>query len=64
LSMKSFAKLPTFDSETGDALAVIETPKGSRNKCGYNEALEVFELRRSCRAACFFPTILALFPRP
>ena len=29
--MKSFAKLPTFDPETGDALAVIETPKGSRN---------------------------------
>ena len=62
--MKSFAELPTFDPETGDVLAVIETPKGSRKKYGYNEALEVFERARSCRAACFSPTILALFPRP
>ena len=28
----SIGNLPTFDPESGDVLAVIETPKGSRNK--------------------------------
>jgi predicted signal transduction protein with EAL and GGDEF domain len=28
----NFSKLPVEDPETGDVLAVIETPRGSRNK--------------------------------
>ena len=60
--MKSFAKLPTFDPETGDALAVIETPKGSRNKYGYNEALEVFELRKVLPRGLLFPYDFGFIP--
>jgi inorganic pyrophosphatase len=60
--MKSFAKLPTFDPETGDALAVIETPKGSRNKYGYNEALEVFELRKVLPRGMLFPYDFGFIP--
>lgn len=41
---KQFAAPPTFDPETGDVLAVIETPKRSRNKYGYNEKLAAFAL--------------------
>ena len=62
MSMMSFAKLPTFDRETGDALAVIETPKGSRNKYGYNEALEVFELRKVLPRGMLFPYDFGFIP--
>ena len=32
------SRLPTTDPNTGDLLAVIETPKGSPNKYDYDEA--------------------------
>ena len=38
----SIGNLPTFDPESGDVLAVIETPKGSRNKYAYNQTLGSF----------------------
>jgi hypothetical protein len=37
---------PTFDPESADTLAVIETPKRNRNKFAYNQALDVFELKK------------------
>ena len=60
--MKSFVKLPTFDPESGDALAVIETPKGSRNKYGYNNALEVFELHKVLPRGMIFPYDFGFVP--
>jgi len=59
---KSFAQLPTFDPETGDALAVIETPKGSRNKYGFNEELDVFELRKVLPRGMIFPYDFGFIP--
>jgi hypothetical protein len=32
----NFSKLPVEDPETGDVLAVIETPRGSRNKYAFD----------------------------
>jgi hypothetical protein len=59
---KSFAGLPTFDRESGDALAVIETPKGSRNKYSYNETLEIFELRKVLPRGMIFPYDFGFLP--
>lgn len=36
--------LPTFDAETGELMAVIETPKGSRNKYDYDDSCAAFRL--------------------
>jgi hypothetical protein len=47
---KSTASLPAFDPESGDTLAVVETPKGSRNKFAYDQGLEAFDRRRDPRA--------------
>jgi inorganic pyrophosphatase len=56
------ATLPTFDPESGDVLAVIETPKGSRNKYGYNEKLGVFELRKVLPRGMIFPYDFGFIP--
>jgi inorganic pyrophosphatase len=58
----SFSALPTFDPESGDVLAVIETPKGSRNKYGYNEKLGVFELRKVLPRGMIFPYDFGFIP--
>ena len=60
--VRSFGSLP-FDPDTGDALAVIETPKGSRNKYSYNQSLEVFELRKVLPRGMIFPYDFCFFPR-
>jgi inorganic pyrophosphatase len=59
---RSFATLPTFDRETGDVLAVIETPKGSRNKYGYNKQLGAFELRKVLPRGMLFPYDFGFIP--
>lgn len=59
---RSFATLPTFDPEGGDVLAVIETPKGSRNKYGFNETLGVFELRKVLPRGMLFPYDFGFIP--
>ena len=44
-----FAKLSPFDEETKQLNVVIETPKGSRNKYGFDEKLNLFALMKvSC----------------
>jgi inorganic pyrophosphatase len=58
----SFAKLPPFDPENGDALAVIETPKGSRNKYAFNEKMGVFELRKVLPLGMIFPFDFGFIP--
>jgi inorganic pyrophosphatase len=51
-----------FDLETGDALAAIETPKGSRNNHSYNQSLEVFELRKVLPRGMIFPYDFGFVP--
>ena len=46
--------LPAF-AEDGEVLVVIETPKGSRNKYAYDEALGVFELKGVMPEGSSFP---------
>jgi inorganic pyrophosphatase len=58
----SFGSLPTFDPESCDALAVIETPKGSRNKYAYNQLLEVFELSKVLPRGMIFPYDFGFLP--
>ena len=60
----SFAILPTFDAhEDGALLAVIETPKGSRNKYAFNHDLQGFEVRKVLPRGMIFPMTLASFPQ-
>ena len=58
----SIGNLPTFDPESGDALAVIETPKGSRNKYAFNQTLGVFELRKVLPRGMIFPFDFGFIP--
>jgi inorganic pyrophosphatase len=50
-----FAGLPAFDPESKDLNVIIETPKGSRNKFKYDEALRVFRLSGVLPAGAVFP---------
>lgn len=62
-AQQSFANLPNFDrDEEGDLLAVVETPKGSRNKYAYNEDPKVFELRKVLPRWMIFPYDFGFIP--
>jgi inorganic pyrophosphatase len=50
-----FASLPTFDEETGDLNAIVDTPKHSRNKYEYDEKLGLFKLAGVLPAGAYFP---------
>ena len=50
-----FADLPAFDPESDDLNVIIETPKGSRNKFKYDEALRLFRLSGVLPAGAVFP---------
>lgn len=59
----SFAVLPTFDAaEDGELLAVVETPKGSRNKYAFNQDLRAFELRKVLPRGMIFPFDFGFIP--
>ena len=60
--MDGIAALPTFDSESGELLTVVETPKGSRNKYAFNPALGVFELGRVLPRGMLFPYDFGFVP--
>lgn len=60
--MNAFSKLPPFDLESGDLHVVIDTPKGSRNKSGWNEELELFELKGVLPAGAVFPCDFGFIP--
>ncbi len=49
------AKLPAFDPESGDLNAVIDTPKGSRNKYVFDERQGLFKLGGVLPAGAVFP---------
>src|SRR6478672_8154569 len=50
-----FAGLPALDPESEDLNVIIETPKGSRNKFKYDDALRVFRLSGVLPAGAVFP---------
>ena len=63
MAMKNpVAQLPAFDPESGHAFAVIETPKGSRNKYAFNPDLGLFELRKVLPRGMIFPYDFGFIP--
>ena len=42
--MKRMITLAAFDKESGHLNAIVDTPKGSRNKVKYDEQLGLFKL--------------------
>jgi inorganic pyrophosphatase len=62
VSFASFASFPTFDPESGDVLAIVETPKGSRNKYSFNEKLGAFELKKVLPQGMMFPYDFGFIP--
>jgi inorganic pyrophosphatase len=56
-------KLPEPFSEQSDHLnAIIETPKGSRNKYVFDPATSLFKLNRALPAGMFFPIDFGFIP--
>ena len=45
----------TYDSKSGDLRAVIETPRGSRNKFRYDPQCDCFELATALPEGMSFP---------
>ena len=56
------SKLPPFDSERTNLHVVIDTPKGSRNKFGWDEKRELFELKGVLPAGAVFPFDFGYIP--
>jgi inorganic pyrophosphatase len=54
--------LPAFDAESGDLNAVVETTKGSRNKCTFDPALGLFRLAGVLPAGASFPFDFGFVP--
>ncbi len=54
--------IPTFNPETGNANAIIDTPKGSRNKYSWDEKLELFVLKGVLAAGHVFPYDFGFIP--
>lgn len=57
-----FSRLPAFDPESGELNAVIETPKGSRNKYNYDPELGLFRLGGVLPAGAVFPFDFGFVP--
>jgi inorganic pyrophosphatase len=55
-------KLRTFDEESAELNAVIETPKGSRNKYDYEEKQGVFKLGGVLPSGASFPFDFGFIP--
>ena len=55
-------KLETSDSETGHMNAIIESPKGSRNKFEYDPKRGLFQLRKVLPAGAVFPFDMGFVP--
>jgi len=52
----------TYDAESGDLRAVIETPKGSRNKYRYDPECDCFELATALPEGMSFPFDFGFIP--
>jgi inorganic pyrophosphatase len=60
---RSLLDLPAFDPETKLLNAIIETPKGSRNKISYDEKLCVFRLKKTLALGAVFPFDFGFIPQ-
>ncbi|ACB96552.1 inorganic diphosphatase [Beijerinckia indica] len=56
------SSLPSRDPETGDLLAIIETPRGSRNKYAYDPAFHTFRLKNVLPKGSVFPYDFGFIP--
>jgi inorganic pyrophosphatase len=54
--------LPALDPETGDVIAVIETPKGSPNKYDYDDGCAAFRLAGVMPEGSSFPYDFGFIP--
>lgn len=50
-----FSQLVSFDPDTGELNAIVDTPKGSRNKFKYDEEKGVFKLGGILPLGACFP---------
>ncbi len=60
--MTKLTKLPYEDEEKGCLRAVVETPRGSRNKLDYNPEFGVIELAAVLPEGTVFPYDFGFFP--
>ncbi len=60
--MTTLDKLETTDPETGHMNAIIESPKGSRNKFDYDPKRGLFQLRKVLPAGAIFPFDMGFLP--
>ena len=58
----ALSRLPTTDPNTGDLLAVIETPKGSPNKYNYDDTCAAFRLAEVMPKGSYFPYDFGFIP--
>lgn len=58
----NYEKIKTFASGNTVVNAIIETPKGSRNKYSYNPSLQIFELNKILPAGAVFPFNFGFIP--
>jgi inorganic pyrophosphatase len=61
-SRKKLTSLEAIDKATGEVAAIIETPKGCRNKFDYDEDLELFKLAGLLAAGSVFPYDFGFIP--
>ena len=54
--------LPAFDEESGHVNAIIDTPKGSRNKFEYDQKLGIFKLGGALPLGTVFPFDFGYIP--
>ncbi|MBV8913369.1 MAG: inorganic diphosphatase [Acetobacteraceae bacterium] len=62
MTQASLSCLPVQDAETGDITAVIETPKGSRNKYDYDDNCGAFRLAGVMPEGSSFPYDFGFIP--
>ena len=58
-----FDRLSVYDPESGDLNVVVDTPKASRNKYVYDEALGLFRLSGVLPAGAVFPYDFGFVPQ-
>ena len=56
------SRIPAFDEESGEVTVVIETPRGSRNKYGFDESCGAFRLKGVLPEGTSFPYDFGFVP--
>jgi len=59
---RNLEELEPFDSESGHAQVIVETPRGSRSKYAYDAKLGLFRLKSSLPAGMVFPFDFGFLP--